>query len=55
MGLLQDLGGNLRIEADSRSAAVAIDRRAVIDAGGRDGTGTRAESKPERAESAGEC
>lgn len=34
---LQDLGGNLRIEADGRYLTAATDRRVVIDAEGRNG------------------
>lgn len=34
---LQDLGGNLRIEAGSQHSTAAADRRAVIDAVGGDG------------------
>lgn len=37
MTLLQDLGGNLRIEADRQYSTAAIGRRVVIDAEGRDG------------------
>ncbi len=37
MTLLEDLGGNLRIEAGSRYSTAAIGRRVVIDAEGRDG------------------
>ena len=47
MTLLQDLGGNLRIEAGGRCSTAAIDRRVVIDAEGRDGM--RGEFLTERA------